>query len=334
MVRGWVMVHSNSLDDKVLMKSDGMPTYHLANIVDDHLMGITHVIRGEEWLPSAPLHVLLYKFLGWEDSMPQFAHLPLLLKPDGNGKLSKRDADKHGFPIFPLNWTSPENGELVDGFKEAGYLPDAFLNFLAFLGWNPGDQREIFNIDELIEAFSIERIGKSGTKFDINKAKWYNEQYLKNKSNTELSAYLLSDLDKENVSISTEKAEKIVSLMKERATFPGDLWKEGRFMVFAPKTFDQQIVDKKWNENVVIVLTAFEEKLNKITTALTADLARTMLGETAEEKEIKLGKIMQAVRLAITGVGAGPDLMQIFEILGREELIERINFALKNINAT
>lgn len=334
MVRGWVMVHSNSLDDKVLMKSDGMPTYHLANIVDDHLMGITHVIRGEEWLPSAPLHVLLYKFLGWEDSMPQFAHLPLLLKPDGNGKLSKRDADKHGFPIFPLNWTSPENGELVDGFKEAGYLPDAFLNFLAFLGWNPGDQREIFNIDELIEAFSIERIGKSGTKFDINKAKWYNEQYLKNKSNTELSAYLLSDLDKENVSISTEKAEKIVSLMKERATFPGDLWKEGRFMVFAPKTFDQQIVDKKWNENVVIVLTAFEEKLNKITTALTADMARTMLEDTAEEKEIKLGKIMQAVRLAITGVGAGPDLMQIFEILGREELIERINFALKNINAT
>jgi len=331
LVRGWVMVHSNSLDDKVLMKSDGMPTYHLANIVDDHLMGITHVIRGEEWLPSAPLHVLLYKFLGWEDTMPQFAHLPLLLKPDGNGKLSKRDADKHGFPIFPLNWTNPENGELVDGFKEAGYLPDAFLNFLAFLGWNPGDQREMFSIEELIEAFSIERIGKSGTKFDINKAKWYNEQYLRNKSNIELSGYLLSDLAKEDVTISAEKAEKIVSLMKERATFPSDLWKEGRFMVFAPKEFDQQIVNKKWNQDVVTILTTFEEKLGSLTTTLTADMSRNMLGETAEEKEIKLGKIMQAVRLAITGVGAGPDLMQIFEILGKEELIIRINFALKNI---
>jgi len=331
LVRGWVMVHSNSLDDKVLMKSDGMPTYHLANIVDDHLMGITHVIRGEEWLPSAPLHVLLYKFLGWEDTMPQFAHLPLLLKPDGNGKLSKRDADKHGFPIFPLNWTNPENGELVDGFKEAGYLPDAFLNFLAFLGWNPGDQREMFSIEELIEAFSIERIGKSGTKFDINKAKWYNEQYLRNKSNIELSGYLLSDLAKEEVTISAEKAEKIVSLMKERATFPSDLWKEGRFMVFGPKEFDQQIVNKKWNQDVVTVLTAFEEKLGSLTTTLTTDMSRDMLGETAEEKEIKLGKIMQAVRLAITGVGAGPDLMKIFEILGKEELIIRINFALKNI---
>ena len=297
-------------------------------------MGITHVIRGEEWLPSAPLHVLLYKFLGWEDSMPQFAHLPLLLKPDGNGKLSKRDAEKHGFPIFPLNWTSPENGELVDGFKEAGYLADAFLNFLAFLGWNPGDQREMFTVDELIEAFSIERIGKSGTKFDINKAKWYNEQYLRKKSNAELSDYLLADLAKEDISISKEKAEKIVSLMKERATFPADLWKEGRFMVFAPTEFDERIVNKKWNDNVVIVLTAFRDKLEAISTDLSADLARTMLGETAEEKEIKLGKIMQAVRLAITGVGAGPDLMQIFEILGKEELILRIDFALKNIKAS
>eukprot|EP01013_Petalomonas_cantuscygni_P016275 TRINITY_DN33256_c0_g1_i1.p1 TRINITY_DN33256_c0_g1~~TRINITY_DN33256_c0_g1_i1.p1 ORF type:complete len:347 (+),score=-19.43 TRINITY_DN33256_c0_g1_i1:149-1042(+) len=297
-------------------------------------MGITHVIRGEEWLPSAPLHVLLYKFLGWEDSMPQFAHLPLLLKPDGNGKLSKRDAEKHGFPIFPLNWTSPENGELVDGFKEAGYLADAFLNFLAFLGWNPGDQREMFTVEELIEAFSIERIGKSGTKFDINKAKWYNEQYLRKKSNAELSDYLLADLAKENVTVSKEKGEKIVSLMKERATFPADLWKEGRFMVFAPKEFDDRIVDKKWNENVVIVLSAFRDKLEAISTELTADMARTMLGETAEEKEIKLGKIMQAVRLAITGVGAGPDLMQIFEILGKEELILRIDFALKNIKAS
>ncbi|MBD3628393.1 glutamate--tRNA ligase [Cyclobacterium sp.] len=334
MVRGWVMVHSNSLDDKVLMKSDGMPTYHLANIVDDHLMGITHVIRGEEWLPSAPLHVLLYKYLGWEDSMPEFAHLPLLLKPDGNGKLSKRDAEKHGFPIFPLNWTDPISGELVDGFRESGYLPEAFLNFLAFLGWNPGDQRELFTLDELVEAFSIERIGKSGTKFDINKAKWYNEQYLRNKSDKVLAEYLLADLKKENISVSQEKAEKIVAVMKERATFPSDLWQEGRFMVFAPKKFDEQVAAKKWNQDAIKVLTTFRVKLAAIDAVLTAQLAREMLGEAAAAEGIKLGKVMQAVRLAITGVGAGPDLMQIFEILGKEELIKRIDFALDNIVAS
>jgi len=333
MVRGWVMVHSNSLDDKVLMKSDGMPTYHLANIVDDHLMGITHVIRGEEWLPSAPLHVLLYKYLGWEDSMPEFAHLPLLLKPDGNGKLSKRDAEKHGFPIFPLNWTDPNSGELVDGFRESGYLPEAFLNFLAFLGWNPGDQRELFSLDELVEAFSIERIGKSGTKFDINKAKWYNEQYLRSKSDHQLAEYLLADLKKENITVSQDKAEKIVAVMKERATFPSDLWQEGRFMVFAPEAFDQQVVAKKWNQDAITVLGAFKEKLMATEDDLTAEVAKEMLGEAAAAEEIKLGKVMQAVRLAITGVGAGPDLMQIFEILGREELIKRIDFALDNIKA-
>jgi glutamyl-tRNA synthetase len=181
MIRGWVMVHSSAIDDKVLMKSDGMPTYHLANIVDDHLMEITHVIRGEEWLPSAPLHVLLYRYLGWESTMPEFAHLPLLLKPDGNGKLSKRDGDKLGFPVFPLNWVDPFTNEKSSGYRENGYLPEAFINFLAFLGWNPGTQQEIFSMDELIEAFSIERIGKSGTRFDQNKVRWYNEQYLRAK---------------------------------------------------------------------------------------------------------------------------------------------------------
>jgi glutamyl-tRNA synthetase len=331
LVRGWVMVHSNSLDDKVLMKSDGMPTYHLANIVDDHLMGITHVIRGEEWLPSAPLHVLLYKYLGWEDSMPEFAHLPLLLKPDGNGKLSKRDAEKHGFPIFPMSWTDPQSGELVDGFKEAGYLPDAFLNFLAFLGWNPGDQRELFSKEELIAAFSIERIGKSGTKFDINKAKWFNEQYLRSKSDQELSTYLLDDLKKERITIDGEKAQKIASVMKERATFPSDLWKEGRFMIFAPETFDDQVVAKKWNQDAINVLKNYKLKLSKTKGHLTASMAKSLLEESATEKEIKLGKVMQAIRLAVTGVGAGPDLMQVFEILGKEEVIKRIDFALTTI---
>lgn len=330
-VRGWVMVHSNTLDDKVLMKSDGMPTYHLANIVDDHLMKVTHVIRGEEWLPSAPLHVLLYQYLGWEDSMPEFAHLPLLLKPDGNGKLSKRDAEKHGFPLFPMNWKDPDSGQIAEGFREQGYLPEALINFLAFLGWNPGDHRELFTLDELVEAFTIERIGKSGTKFDINKAKWYNEQYLRKKPDNELAAYLTADLEKEGLQIPQEKAEKIAAVMKERATFPADLWKEGRFMIFAPEQFDKSVAEKKWNVDAAKVLTAYSEKLEALDEVLDAEIAKSLLTGAAEECGIKLGKVMQAVRLAITGVGAGPDLMQVFEILGKEELIKRIGFSLKTL---
>jgi glutamyl-tRNA synthetase len=331
MIRGWVMVHSTTLDDKVLMKSDGMPTYHLANIVDDHLMGITHVIRGEEWLPSAPLHVLLYRFFGWEDTMPQFAHLPLLLKPDGNGKLSKRDAEKHGFPIFPLNWQDPNSGELVDGFREAGYMPDAFLNFLSFLGWNPGDHREIFSLEELVEAFSIERIGKSGTKFDINKAKWFNEQYLRAKSNEDLAAYLIKDVNAEGLDLEVSKAVKIVEIMKERATFPGDLWKEGKFMLIAPESFDHEVATKKWNLEAFEVLSAYQGLLSDLTEVLTPELAKQLLESAAATKDIKLGKVMQAVRLAVTGVGAGPDLMAVFAILGKDELIKRISFALDTL---
>lgn len=333
LIRGWVLVHSNTLDDKVLMKSDGMPTYHLANIVDDHLMGITHVIRGEEWLPSAPLHVLLYKYLGWQDSMPEFAHLPLLLKPDGNGKLSKRDADKQGFPIFPLNWTDPVTGELALGFRESGYLPEAFLNFLAFLGWNPGDHREIFTVEELTEVFSIERIGKSGTKFDINKARWYNEQYLRAKGDGELAEYLLQDLRKEGLDIHQVKAEQIVALVKERATFPGDLWKEGKFLVVAPHDFDPVIISKKWNEDVIRLLSAYRKNLVSLDEEFNAPSAKAYLEKSAEENSIKLGKVMQAIRLAITGVGAGPDLMAIFVIIGKGELIKRIDFALNTIKS-
>lgn len=333
MIRGWVLVHSNTLDDKVLMKSDGMPTYHLANIVDDHLMGITHVIRGEEWLPSAPLHVLLYRYCGWEDTMPQFAHLPLLLKPDGNGKLSKRDADRQGFPIFPLSWTDPESGDVATGFKESGYLPDAFLNFLAFLGWNPGDQREIFNLEELVEAFTVERIGKSGTKFDINKAKWYNEQYLRAKTDEELTAYLLQDLEKEGLTVDKEKAIDMVNLVKERVTFPSDLWKEGRFLLLAPKEFDEAVVSKKWNQDAVRVLSAYKDQLLATQEPFTPASSKSLLEAAAEEQGIKLGKVMQAVRLAVTGVGAGPDLSEIFGILGKEELVRRITFALDTLKA-
>ncbi|SFT73293.1 glutamyl-tRNA synthetase [Algoriphagus locisalis] len=332
MIRGWVMVQSATLDDKVLMKSDGMPTYHLANIVDDHLMNITHVIRGEEWLPSAPLHVLLYKFFGWEDTMPEFAHLPLLLKPDGNGKLSKRDGDKLGFPVFPLNWENKLDGETASGFRESGYLPDAFLNFLAFLGWNPGDDREIFSLEELIEAFSVERIGKSGTKFDIAKAKWFNEQYLRAKSNAELAPHVIADASKEGEIILQDTAEALVALMKERVTFPSEIWQGSKFVVIAPTEFDQDVAGKRWNADAVTVLTAYAETLEGFSGTYDAETAKAMLGETAEAKEIKLGKVMQAVRLAVTGVGAGPDLMEIFAILGPEEVAKRIRFSLATLD--
>jgi glutamyl-tRNA synthetase len=331
LIRGWVMVHSSTLDDKVLMKSDGMPTYHLANIVDDHLMGITHVIRGEEWLPSAPLHVLLYRYFGWEDTMPQFAHLPLLLKPDGNGKLSKRDADKHGFPVFPMDWKDPISGDTAMGFREQGYLADAFLNFLAFLGWNPGDHRELFSLDELIDAFSVERIGKSGTKFDINKAKWYNEQYLRAKPDEELAQYLIDDLKLEGIQIEFSKAIQIVQVMKERATFPSDLWKEGKFMLVAPDSFDEAVLAKRWNNDALAVLGTYKEKLMDFSGELNPESAKSILEAAAEDNSIKLGKVMQAVRLAVTGVGAGPDLMAVFSILGKDELVKRLDYALNNL---
>ena len=326
------MVHSSTLDDKVLMKSDGMPTYHLANIVDDHLMGITHVIRGEEWLPSAPLHVLLYRFFGWEDTMPQFAHLPLLLKPDGNGKLSKRDGDKLGFPVFPLNWVDPFTGEKSSGFRENGYLPDALLNFLAFLGWNPGDEREIFSVEELVEAFSIERIGKSGTKFDIAKAKWFNEHYLRGSSQEQLVSYLQEDAKASGVAIPNEKAAAIVALLRERVTFPGDFWRDSQFLHQAPSEFDSEVATKKWNADAATLLQAYAQTLESgVAAPFDATAAKALLESTAEAQGIKLGKVMQAVRLAVTGLGAGPDLMEVFAILGTQEVAKRIRFALDTL---
>ncbi len=332
LIRGWVLVHSSTLDDKVLMKSDGMPTYHLANIVDDHLMGITHVIRGEEWLPSAPLHVLLYRFFGWEDTMPQFAHLPLLLKPDGNGKLSKRDGDKLGFPVFPLNWTDPFTGEKSSGFRETGYLPDALLNFLAFLGWNPGDEREIFSVDELVEAFSIERIGKSGTKFDIAKAKWFNEHYLRSSAQEDLIAYLQQDAQAAGTTLSHEKAGAIVSLLRDRVTFPGDFWRDSQFISHAPIEFDLEVASKKWNADAATLLQAYATALESgVAAPFDGTIAKALLESTAEATGIKLGKVMQAVRLAVTGLGAGPDLMEVFSILGPKEVAKRIRFALDTL---
>lgn len=327
LIRGWVMVHSSQIDDKVLMKSDGMPTYHLANVVDDYLMKITHVIRGEEWLPSAPLHVLLYKYLGWEKDMPQFAHLPLLLKPDGNGKLSKRDADKQGFPIFPLTWKDPGTGEVAVGYKEAGYLPEALINFLAFLGWNPGTEQEIFSMDDLIQAFSLERINKAGARFDIQKAQWYNQQYLRQKSEGDLSQFLLQSLAEQNIVCDAGTAGKIVSIMKDRVTFPQDLWQQAKFLFSSPATFDEGVVNKKWNGDVVKVLTAFRDAVAS-EQMLTADIAKTKLEEVCTSLTIGSGKIMQALRVALTGAGGGPDLMMIMEIIGGEQVVRRIDYAL------
>ncbi|PIQ19963.1 MAG: glutamate--tRNA ligase [Cytophagales bacterium CG18_big_fil_WC_8_21_14_2_50_42_9] len=332
LIRGWVVVHSSAIDDKVLMKSDGMPTYHLANIVDDHLMEITHVIRGEEWLPSAPLHVLLYRYLGWEATMPEFAHLPLLLKPDGNGKLSKRDGDKLGFPVFPLQWTDPFTGEKSSGYRESGYLPEAFVNFLAFLGWNPGTQQELFTLDELAEAFSIERIGKSGTRFDINKARWFNEQYLRAKPDAELAQYLLKALSEHNISCSEEKAVKIAGVMKERVTFPQDFWREASYFFMAPETYDEKVAAKKWNANAVAVFEDFRNQLAAIPD-FTADNIKTQLLQILEQRGMKIGQVMQALRLALTGLEAGPDLMAIIEIIGPDEAAQRIDTAIEKLSA-
>lgn len=330
LIRGWVMVYSTQIDDKVLMKSDGMPTYHLANVVDDYLMKISHVIRGEEWLPSAPLHVLLYRFLGWEKEMPQFAHLPLLLKPDGNGKLSKRDADKMGFPIFPLTWKDPATGEVAVGYKETGYLPDALINFLAFLGWNPGTTQEIFSMDELISAFSVERIGKAGARFDIQKAQWFNQHYLRAKTDAELSDLLLNILKLQNVACPPEKASKIVSIMRDRITFPQDLWEQGKFFFFSPTVFDEGVVAKKWNDEAVKVLTGFKNEIAGLDT-LDAANAKSTLESVTAKLGVGTGKILQALRLSLTGAGGGPDLMMIMEIIGKNEVVKRIDFALQTL---
>lgn len=330
LIRGDVTVHSSTIDDKVLMKSDGMPTYHLANVVDDYLMKISHVIRGEEWLPSAPLHVLLYRYLGWEKEMPQFAHLPLLLKPDGNGKLSKRDADKMGFPIFPLNWTDPASGELAQGFRERGYLPDALINFLAFLGWNPGTEQEIFSMEQLIAAFSIERIGKAGARFDIQKAQWFNQQYLKNKPDAELITGFMNSVVADGHSCTPEKAGKIIHALKERVTFPQDFREQGKIFFVAPTSYDSQLVSKKWSADAVKVLSAYADEL-QTAPAISAESAKALLESVAMKLNIKPGQILQVLRMTITGGSSGPDLMATLEILGNVETARRIRGAVQNI---
>lgn len=330
LIRGWVMVHSSTIDDKVILKSDGMPTYHLANIVDDHLMKVTHIIRGEEWLPSAPLHVLLYQYLGWQDTMPEFAHLPLILKPNGNGKLSKRDAKQGGFPIFPLSWQEHEGGELSTGFREEGYLPPAMINFLALLGWNPGTEQELFTMADLVRNFSLERVGKAGIKFDIEKAKWFNQQYLKMMDDSEIAEMISPELEK-YAPDQTPSAIKIVQLMKERVTFPNEIVNKATYLFDSPHTFDRKTVKKKWTREAVDVLLEFKSALEALQD-FTSAMVRQQFQRIVEGNEIGFGRVMPALRLAITGEGSGPDLMEVMEIIGKNETITRIEFAINHLN--
>jgi glutamyl-tRNA synthetase len=327
MVRGWVLVHSSTLDDKVLMKSDGMPTYHLANVVDDYLMKISHVIRGEEWLPSAPLHVLLYQYLGWADSMPKFAHLPLLLKPDGNGKLSKRDAQKHGFPIFPLEWKLNDEDAGLKGFREEGYLQDAFVNFLALLGWNPGTEEEIFSMDQLINQFSLERVSKAGAKFDVNKAIWFNQQYIRNQPITSLASEVLSQAKAQGQECDQDKAESIAELLRERIDLIPELYEKGKYFFIAPDSFVEKVVQKKWKGEAKNIMIDFVNSIEDHST-LPADQFQEYLNTSAEKNNSGAGSVMQLLRVAVTGEQGGPDLMKIMEIIGTKETVSRINSAI------
>ena len=322
-IRGWVVVNTNNLDDKVIFKSDGMPTYHLANVVDDYLMKITHVIRGEEWLPSAPLHILLYRFFEWK--APEFAHLPLILKPDGNGKLSKRDGDRLGFPVFPIEWKNPESGEVSKGYREEGYFKEAFTNMLAFLGWNPGTTQEIFSMKELVDSFSLERVGKAGAKFDFDKTKWFNQQYLRAKSGKELSE-LVSPLFGEN--IDEADLAVICQLMKERATFTKDIFNESTFFFEAPSEYDEKTLRKKWKASTPQILTQLIEVLESISSFDHSTIEITFK-RFLEEKELGFGAVLPNFRLAITGLGMGPSMFHICSILGKQEVIKRLRLAIE-----
>ncbi len=321
-IRGWVTVSTTQMDDKVLLKSDGMPTYHLANIVDDHLMRITHVIRGEEWLPSAPLHVLLYRLFGWEQ--PKFAHLPLLLSPDGSGKLSKRDGDKHGFPIFPLDWTDPATGQRSSGYREAGYLPEAFINFLALLGWNPGTDREIFSLEELAQEFSLERVGKSGVKFDKKKSIWFNQYYLRRLSDAELAAAAAPFIERAGLTVPPDLSlERIVGLLRERAEYLTDFASQGRYFFHDPTEFDEKVTAKRWTAEGAAHLAALHDRFADLPdwTAATLKAETEAYGSAAGSG---LGQLMPLLRLATTGLGFGPELFELLEVLGRERVLSRL----------
>ena len=325
MIRGEIVVNTSTLDDKVLFKSDGMPTYHLANIVDDHLMEISHVIRGEEWLPSLPLHFMLYRSFGWEK--PLFAHLPLLLKPDGKGKLSKRDGDKMGFPVFPLFWPY---GETAKGYREEGYYPEAFINMLAFLGWNPGTEQEIFSLNELVEAFSIERVGKSGSRFDPEKAKWFNHIYLQKRTNNQLAMEFREFLRAERYQYDIVELESLVALVKERVSFVRDIWEQTDFFFKAPVAYDQEVVAKRWKDDSSRLMVELKSVLEGIS-EFTASNTETHVRAWIESKGYNTGSVMNAFRLAVVGASRGPHMYDIISWIGKEETVKRLDKAVLEI---
>jgi len=350
LIRGEVIVNTNTLDDKVLFKSDGMPTYHLANVVDDHLMKISHVIRGEEWLPSLPLHVMLYKAFGWTETMPEFAHLPLILKPAGNGKLSKRDGDKLGFPVFPINWQSPDSEDIYSGYRETGYLPEAFVNMLALLGWNPGTEQEIFSLDELIQAFSLDRVGKSGSRFDPEKARSTNHAYIQGLTNTELSALVLQGTQVNSGQfrliqgeVERERLEKVCGLVKERMVLLTDFWDQAYFFFEAPVEYDEKMVRKGWKdssagilEGVVALLKGIQGTQGTQEGSFQSPVSSFKLEDLEEgikgwisENELGMGAVMNPLRLAMVGAPKGPGVFEIMDVLGPDEVIRRIERAIK-----
>lgn len=329
LIRGEVIVKSDVLDDKVLYKSaDELPTYHLANIVDDHLMEITHVIRGEEWLPSAPLHVLLYQAFGWEDTMPSFAHLPLLLKPEGKGKLSKRDGDRLGFPVFPLEWHDPKTGEVSSGYRESGYFPEAVMNFLALLGWNPGTEQELFTLEELVKAFDISKCSLHGAKFDYPKGIWFNHEYILKKSDEEIATLFAPIVANNGVDETMERIQQVVHLMKDRVNFVKELWDLCTFFFIAPASYDEKTVKKRWKEYSAQQMAELSDVLSGITD-FTVEGQEPVVMCWVEEKGYKLGDVMNAFRLALVGKGIGPGMFDISAFLGKEETLRRIQRAVE-----
>lgn len=332
LIRGEVVINSSILDDKVLYKSaDDLPTYHLANIVDDHLMEVSHVIRGEEWLPSAPLHVLLYRAFGWEDTMPEFAHLPLLLKPDGNGKLSKRDGDRLGFPVFPLEFHNEKDGTVSSGYRESGYYPEAVINFLALLGWHATGDQEMFTMDELIQQFSLDRVSKSGAKFDYEKGKWFNHQYLQLKTNKELAAQFMPILESKGIKANKETVAKVVGLVKDRVNFVPELWEQCNFFFEAPTEYDEKSLKKRWKEDSPKHLTELTALLEK-QEDWSAEALDALVMPWIEQNEYGVGVVMNAFRICLVGAARGPHIWAITDVLGKKETLARVQTALQKLS--
>ncbi len=330
MIRGEISFDTSLVDDKVLLKADGMPTYHLAVVVDDYLMKITHAFRGEEWLPSAPVHILLWEYLGWKHHMPQWAHLPLILKPDGNGKLSKRDGDRLGFPVFAMNWTDPRTNETTSGFREMGFLPQAFVNMLAMLGWNPGTEQELFSMDELIHKFSIERVHKGGAKFDFEKAKWFNHQYIQHTDDATLTQLAKPYIEAQGVKVSDDHLQKIVALIKDRCTLIPDFWQQGHFFFTTPQNFDISPIKEKWNDQKKAFFTSWINSLNEIT-EWNQEIPEQHFNKLLETNGLKKGDVLLPLRIMLVGGKYGPGVFHIADMIGKQETILRVNNVLSQL---